>query len=315
MPSSYLIPRDHCPACRSTERTTLFACGYLDSPIREHLVTLYEPQGTIELEYLEGGEFILFRCGSCGLAYQGHAPNAALMERLYEHWVDPERAVALREAGLSLDDRLGYVREVLLALQLPRPTPRLRAFDFGMGWGHWCLMAQALGCEVSGAERSPSRVANARAHGIKIVDWDEIPAQQFDLINCDQVLEHLEEPLDTLQHVAKALAPQGLLKVSVPDCGDLARRLARGDWLAPDGSPDTLLVVSPLQHINGFDHGSLVAMAARAGLRPARPALGKLYASSVERFTPGGLLAGLTRPLGRRFVTRDTYMFFERAGA
>jgi hypothetical protein len=83
--------------------------------------------------------------------------------------------------------------------------------------------------------------------------------------------------------------------------------------MAPEGSADSLLSVTPLQHINCFDHDSLVAMAKHAGLRVAEIPLSAQVASTVDRFTPAQLLNGLTRPLGRRLFTRDTYLFLERA--
>ncbi len=314
MSHPYLVRRDRCPACTGDQHKTLFACGLTQSPIREHLVALYEPQGMIELQYLEGGDFRLLECLACGLLYHQDVPGDALMERLYEHWIDPVRAQAQHDAHVTMDTRMMFIREIVLAMEVvERPSPRLRAFDFGMGWGDWCLMARAFGCEVAGNERSPSRLARAKTNGIEVVPWEDIPSRTFDLINCDQVLEHVVDPLDTLAYVAKALAPGGLLKVSVPDGADIHQRLARGQWMAPEGSADSLLSVTPLQHINCFRHDSLVAMARRAGLRPAEIPLAKQMASTVDRFAPAQLINGLTRPLGRRLLTRDTYLFLQHA--
>jgi 2-polyprenyl-3-methyl-5-hydroxy-6-metoxy-1,4-benzoquinol methylase len=256
----------------------------------------------------------VLECAQCGLVYHQDVPGDALMERLYEHWIDPARALAQHEAHVTLDTRMTFIREIVLAQSVvPLSGPRLRAFDFGMGWGDWCLMARAFGCDVAGAERSPSRLAQARRNGIEVVPWEEIPSRAFELINCDQVLEHVVDPLETLTYVARALAPRGLLKVSVPDGADLKQRLARAQWMAPEGSADSLLSITPLQHINCFHHAALVAMAARAGLRPAQIPLAQQMAATVDRFTPSALINGLTRPLGRRLLTRDTYLFLERA--
>lgn len=316
MTHPYLVRRDRCPACGAAAHRTLFECGLDQSPIREHLAALYAPQGTIEPEYLAGGEFRLQECEACGLLYHQDVPGDALMERLYEHWIEPGRALAQHDAHLTMDTRMTFIREVVLAQSVvPREGPKTRALDFGMGWGDWCLMARAFGCEVAGAERSPSRVARARALGIEVVAWEDIPARRFEIINCDQVLEHVVDPYETLAFLAQALAPGGLLKVSVPDCADLKARLARGQWMAPEGSADSLLSITPLQHINGFRHDSLVAMARRAGLRPAEIPLSAQLAATVDRFTPAQLVNGLTRPLGRRLLTRDTYLFLQRDGA
>jgi SAM-dependent methyltransferase len=310
----YLVERPRCPACASESHTRRFACGLLEAPLREHLQALYAPQGCFEPAYLEGGEYVLVECVRCGLYYQVHVPGEELLGRLYEHWINPERAFALRQESLTLDARMLQAREVVLAVERHgQGKGPLRVLDFGMGWGAWCQMAMAFGCEAYGVESSPSRVAHARAHGIQVLDTAALGALRFGFVNCDQVLEHLTDPLSALEALAGCLAPGALLKVSVPDGRDLPRRLARGDWLAGEGSEDSLLAVTPLQHINCFRHENLVAMAARAGLRPAALTLRELYASSVDRVTPGRLVDSLTRPLGRRFLTRDTYVYFERA--
>jgi 2-polyprenyl-3-methyl-5-hydroxy-6-metoxy-1,4-benzoquinol methylase len=314
MTHPHLVRRDQCPACTGAERHTLFACGLDEAPIREHLAALYEPQGMIEPEYLAGGMFRVLECAACGLVYHEDVPGDALMERLYEHWIDPVRALAQHEAHVTMDTRMTFIREIVLAQQVvPRAAPRLRAFDFGMGWGDWCLMARAFGCDVAGTERSPSRVARARENGIEVVPWEEIPARRFELINCDQVLEHVVDPLETLTYIAGSLSPGGLLKVSVPDGADLKARLRRGRWMAPEGSADSLLSITPLQHINCFHHDALVAMARRAGLRVADIPLTAQLSATVDRFTPAQIVNGLTRPLGRALLTRDTYLFLQRA--
>jgi SAM-dependent methyltransferase len=311
--STHFISREHCPACCSTERQSLFVCDFFASPIREHLVMLYEDQGTIELEYLEGGTYHLLECKACGLVYQEQVADEFLQERLYEHWIDPARALERRRVYVDLSMRFAYVREILLGLSyLGRAESRLSVLDFGMGWGEWCLMAKAFGCQVSGLDSSPSRLAHARANGIPVVGWEELPHVHFDFINCEQVLEHLNQPYETLEQLGRSLQPRGLLKLSVPDGGNIKRRLAWGNWAAGEGHPESLLSVTPLQHINCFPRASLLRIARRAGLRPARIPLSHQYASSADRCTPRHLFASLTRPLGRRLFTRDTYLYFER---
>ena len=311
--ATHLVRRDACPGCGGRESRTLFECGLLKSPIREHLVALYEPQGTIELELLEGGVLRVLECVGCGAVYHGEVPDDLLMDHLYERWIDPTRALVAHRAHVTLDTSMMFIREIVLAITHLRRDRPLRALDFGMGWGDWCLMARAFGCEVVGSERSPSRMANAEKNGLPTIDWDDIPGSRFYLVNCDQVLEHVVAPLEILKHLASALAPDGLLKVSVPDGADLHRRLEKGDWMAPEGSPDSLLSITPLQHINCFTHASLVAMCARAGLEPARFSMAEELAAAVDRFAPRTLVAGLTRPLGRRLFTRDTYLFLRLA--
>ena len=309
---SHFVQRDTCPGCTSARRTELFACKLLDEPIRSHLVEQYRTVGTIELDWLEGGVFRLMECGECGLLYHAEVPDDALMARVYDHWIDPVRAQATQRAQRDMDSRLRFARELMLADRRLRhgDTP-LSVLDYGMGWGAWCTMARAFGCDVHGHESSPLRIEHARSLGIPVLTWDELPKHSFDFINSEQVFEHLTDPLGALKHLVRALAPGGLIKISVPDGRDVKRRLAVGDWSAMDG-PHSLLVVTPLQHVNGFHREALLEMAHRAGLCPAALTLGDYWASNADRIGPGHLLGALTRPLGRRFFASDTYVFFER---
>ena len=216
--------------------------------------------------------------------------------------------------ALDLVDRLRFVRELALAeRRLRKGDAQLRVLDFGMGWGAWCAMAMAMGCEVHGHESSPVRIAHAERAGVKVLSWDDLPQHPMDFINSEQVFEHLADPLGALTHLASALAPGGLLKISVPDGADIKRRLAIGDWDAGEDSPRSLLSITPLQHVNCFSRRSLVELARRAGLAPATLTLSELYGSNADIIAPGNLLAALTRPLGRRLFASDTYLFFERA--
>ncbi len=101
-----------------------------------------------------------------------------------------------------------------------------------------------------------------------MLSWEAIPDRQFDVINADQVFEHLPEPLVTLRQLRRALKPGGLLKISVPDGRSVKRNLGYGDWLATADSPRSLNPVAPLEHINCFTRHVLIVMAAEVGLRP-----------------------------------------------
>ncbi len=308
------VARLKCPACESESRAELFACAMLEEPIRSHLVEQYKTVGAIELEYLKGAVFRVLECLACGLVYHAEVPNDSLMTRIYDHWIDPTRALGTQRAQRDMDSRLRFVRELMLAEhRLRKSDTPLSVLDYGMGWGAWCTMARAFGCDVHGHESSPLRIEHARTLGVPLVLWDQLPGRNFDLINAEQVFEHLSDPLGALRHLCSALAPKGMIKLSVPDGRDIKRRLATGDWAAMDG-PRSLLPITPLQHLNCFHRAALVNMAKLAGLRPASLTLGDWWSANADWVEPGRVLGALTRPLGRRFFSSDTYVFFEREG-
>jgi 2-polyprenyl-3-methyl-5-hydroxy-6-metoxy-1,4-benzoquinol methylase len=259
--------RHECPACGGMSFSTLYSCAYLEDPVRQYLRDFYDPQGGVDLEYLRGGNYTLCQCEDCSLVFQREILDADGMQLLYEKWIDPDKVVELYESDYPLE----YYREyAAVAYQVTdffkRPPRALRFFDFGMGWGNWLLSAKGFGVQVYGAELSQRRIDHARRNGIGIVSWDEIPGQDFDYINTDQVFEHLAEPLETLKHVVRGLRQGGLMRISVPDGRHFPSILARMDWQVEKGQPDSVNVVAPLEHVNCFTTRSLTRMASLAGL-------------------------------------------------
>ncbi|MEO7318123.1 MAG: class I SAM-dependent methyltransferase [Chthoniobacteraceae bacterium] len=259
--------RKSCPCCGAEGGVLLYEKPFCDAPIRGYLEAFYQPQGGVEFGFLEGTAFTLIECGQCGLIFQKHIPNDALMVRLYDRWIDPARVFAL------IDGRQGAAYFMSLAKQVAnvtewfrKPPSELRCLDFGMGWGHWCRIARGFGCEVAGVELSEVRIAFARKAGLQVLAYDDLPDHGFDYINTEQVFEHIPQPFETLAYLKQSLKPGGLIRISVPDGWGIRRKLARGNWLAQKGSRDSLNAVAPLEHINCFHYHAIVKLAARAGL-------------------------------------------------
>lgn len=268
MIKTYFVKREFCPGCKSREYKTIYSCGFTESPIKEYLEFFYSPQGRVEFEYLKGAEYILDECHNCGMIYQKEIPNDFLMKKLYEEWIDSQKVFDQYEQSYNLDYYSGYAQEMMMLIKYFNTMPKqLKFFDFGMGWGNWCQMAKAFGCDSYGTELSEARIEYAKSNGIKVISWDEIPNYSFDFINTDQVFEHIPNPLETLNHLKKSLKPESLIKISVPDSCDIKKRLKVMDWTAPKGSKNSLNPVAPLEHINCFDHSSITRMADIAGFR------------------------------------------------
>lgn len=309
------IERTHCPSCHAPTGRELYRCRYDDPALRAYLTAAYRVVGHgIEYEYLHGAEFILVECPQCELVYQQQIPDDALMERLYEHWIDPQTVFARHQQTDTLAYHSRDAQEIMQVMAFLGKSPHQLTFlDFGMGWGKWARMAQAFGCETYGTELSPARIAYAQAHGIKVISEGELGEQQFDFINTEQVFEHLPEPLRTLQQLQRVLKPEGVLKISVPDGTDLKRRLAVMDWGAPKGSKNSLNAVSPLEHINCFKRNTVQKMAACAGLREVHLPLALQYAFATNWRLPKPFLKNLLMPLSRNLWQRGTYLFFRHA--
>jgi 2-polyprenyl-3-methyl-5-hydroxy-6-metoxy-1,4-benzoquinol methylase len=303
--------RKSCPVCDGMDRHELFKCSFTASPVRDYLLALRDRFGTIDLDALEGADYVLQDCRECGLIYQSAIPDEHLSARLYEAWIDAERSRHRAERNVPAKGRIAL--EIMGILDFLGRDPRtLRFMDFGMGWGSWCRMADAFGVECYGVEVSGARIDYAAERGVRVLQPDDIQAESYDFINTEQVFEHLPDPLSVALTLARALRPGGILKISVPNAIRAKRAIAEGRWTAPYGSRWSLDIVAPLAHLNAFTHRPLTALGARAGLTrvtiPAR--LRYRYAPTWE---PALRILKRTAGLHYRAIRRqDTTVWFTR---
>lgn len=311
MNKSYFKRREHCPACKKINTRTIYSCSFLESPIRELLASYYPEK--VEFDYLDGATFILEECIDCGTIFQKEIPDDFLINKLYEEWIDPQEVF---EWHLKTDFSFNlpyYAQEVMTMIAFFNMVPaKLKFFDFGMGWGKWCYMAKAFGCECYGAELLKYRLEYAQSQGIRVIEWDEIPNHRFDLINTEGVFEHLPEPLETLCHLKAALKPNGLIKISTPNGGDIKRRLRIEDWTAPKGSRNSLNPVHPLEHINCFNHFSIIRMGDIVGLEQVKIPMFLQWRYATNWNGLKRIIWHLTRPLYINVFSKGTYLFFRQ---
>jgi 2-polyprenyl-3-methyl-5-hydroxy-6-metoxy-1,4-benzoquinol methylase len=309
MPIEHFRSREACPGCGSPRRRTLYAQPYDQPPISDYLRSFYKRLGDDAFTLLAGVSFTLDQCQDCSLIFQVEIPDNFLLKKLYEEWIDPHQGTTHHVK--SFDFTRQYLQETMLFVKLlDKPAPEIRALDFGMGWGHWCKVVQGFGCQVWGYELSQPQIEHARSLGIGVVGWDDIPQGRFDFISTEQVFEHLDEPLKTLQQLRRGLTPQGLLKIATPNGSDIPGKLKCPDWKATKYSHNSLNKVSPLEHLNSFNPRAIMAMAAKVGLEPVRIPLSLHYASLVYWKPWKPMLKNAILPLYRKFHPRGTYFLF-----
>ena len=145
-----------------------------------------------------------------------------------------------------------------------------------------------------------------------MIDREDIPNHKFHYINTEQVFEHLVDPRKTLELLARALHDKGLIKVSVPNGRGIEKRLKRLPSMT-SVEQDYLMPIQPLEHINCFDHSSLVELGRQVGLVPVRPGFQLLYNGASGWFEPKQAMRNLLRPIYRHVYPRSTFVYFTRA--
>ena len=198
-------------------------------------------------------------CTQCGLIRTDPMPTP---DELAEYYASAYRAdYQLAFAGgpprhhLNRSAREARFRADLLA---PKLTPGAQLLDFGSGSGEFLAEAKRRGCEVIGVEPGRDYATYARTHhGVEVLDEAEdpnrFPAGHFDVISTHHVLEHLRNPAETMERLARWLKPDGILYAAVPN-------------MAATGKPPHERF--HFAHVHGYVRETFDLLASRAGLVP-----------------------------------------------
>ena len=154
----------------------------------------------------------------------------------------------------------------ILLSKLKKIYPQAKTFlDIGCGIGATVLQAKSLGLEAEGVEPNHFAVEYAKDKFSLDLKCDyfreNLFSHKFDLIICDQVLEHLENPRQLFKAAIKTLNRPGLLYISVPFRKDPIRQLLYTAFPNLMGTP----FFDNDVHITHFSHRSMKLWAKEFG--------------------------------------------------
>lgn len=212
-------------------------------------------------------------CADCGYCHLDPLPDRELLADYYRHAYHAQRpwagAAPLSDAEIarrrrSAGQRPAY-RAVLQAVErhLP-PGATRRMLDAGGGSSLLACCFLDHGWQALVLEPNRDAAVYARQFGIAVDErmlehTDVAQAGRFAFVNLHYVLEHVRDPAAILRRAGELLAPDGILRVCVPNDfspGQLA-------WLAgSDLEPPWILHPD---HVNYFSFESLVGLLQRCG--------------------------------------------------
>ena len=161
-------------------------------------------------------------CSDCGLMRTDPMPTDAELELYYRHDYRLDYQLAGdRPPGFHVvrSNREASSRAARLSGFL---KPGATVLDVGCGTGEFLNVAKQAGCDVTGIEPGEAYARFARSeYGLEVINapWQQadLPLASFDVVTCQQVVEHLRDPMAAIAAMVAWLKPGGALYISVPD--------------------------------------------------------------------------------------------------
>jgi SAM-dependent methyltransferase len=250
-----------CPSCSSSERLPLFD---LEAESFCAANWTYSKDYRALLQVPNPSRFPIDRCGICGFVYARLLPSASFLSHVYEDVIRFEECRKGSENRESYARRMSYVG---ILLQLAPKEEFLKALDFGCGLGVSSRLLELAGVEVVGFDPSPVRQESLKRTGTTVVTSErELRSKgAFDILICDNVLEHVAEPFETMEMLASLSRPGTALFMSVPS---YEGSFIHSQQKALETGSSLDMTLNPWEHLNYFDLNHLDSMSRRAGFEP-----------------------------------------------
>jgi Methyltransferase domain len=170
--------------------------------------------------------YMLLRCAGCDLLYRFPGENTEKTSEFYEEGYAEQGFAAEFPSDEALHNLLAtafkgipnrdssYHIEILRALRL---AAGCRLLDFGANWGYRTWQFRKAGFTADGYELSRSRAAYGRKLGIEIYTDISRLEPVYDAIYSCHVLEHIPDPLFSLNQQLSLVREQGLVIAHTPN--------------------------------------------------------------------------------------------------
>ena len=233
-----------CPLCGSTAEGKVV----LESNVELSRLTEFAFASRKLPEYMHSR---MVECGDCGLLYGNPAVSI-------ESGLNAYKEAAFDSSQESRFAAQTYAK--LVASQLDSIGSRESALDIGAGDGAFLEQLVQLGFrDVTGVEPSAAPIASSKPDVRKMIRHDifraqDFAGQQFDLVTCFQVMEHLWKPRELVTDVNSILNPGGLFITVTHNLEAFSARMLGGK------SP-----IFDIEHLQLFSEKTIRALLQQSG--------------------------------------------------
>jgi SAM-dependent methyltransferase len=244
-----------CPACDADAAKVV---AELDHDKNERFIAFSNKKYSGLLAgWLREIKLVVMRCEQCGHCWYREQPSDHQLSQMYA-------------AGIPLDSTVSISRDpsdrMLFEMRRLKSLVNLRApsyLDYGSGFGRWARAAVQVGFRVHAFEPSAKRGAEPDTPFALVHELDALGKMKFDVIQMEQVLEHVPDPAALLRDVRVFCHANTVLRVTVPNilrCEEGAN--VWNDWPFDGKRPH---VMAPFEHLHGFTPRSLNELIKRSG--------------------------------------------------
>lgn len=167
--------------------------------------------------YYSGRALALFKCKVCKVKFQHPMPTTEVLDKIYssEYYDSYYPEKNLGEQKFLFQQRLQKLEDL-------REGKQGKILDMGSGRGIFIEAAKERGWGCVAQEFSrDAAVALRNRLGVDVVVCNNLteakfPAESFDLVNLNHVLEHLYNPLEAVKEIYRILKPNGIFYCEVP---------------------------------------------------------------------------------------------------
>lgn len=192
-----------------------------------------------DLWYGIEGRFPVRQCCSCGLIYLSPRPERGEIDRYYPTEYAPYQMAEDDEPSRWRRWNRRYSESKKVRAVQARVASTGNALDIGCATGDFLEALRRHGWDVAGVETNAEAANYAVTRfGLDVYTGElqeaDFPDSRFDLVTMWHVLEHVHDPLATLEEVARITRPGGTVLLAIPDPDSLEAHLFGQCWAGWD---------------------------------------------------------------------------------
>jgi ubiquinone/menaquinone biosynthesis C-methylase UbiE len=196
------------------------------------------------------GSFTYVQCKDCGLVYMNPQISLEDVKAFYPADYSPHKSHLGKTAKPIKTLKARLIRSYLPKSLLQKLNGNSCVLDVGCGSGKFLgEIKNIFGCKVYGVDISEEATKTAKNdYSVEVftgvVTAAPFPPDYFDVITAWQYLEHVHNPMESLQMFYRLLKPDGLCAISTPNFDSFNAKIFKDRWFGLE-CPRHLCIYTP----------------------------------------------------------------------